>query len=231
MASKGERMFMLNFSLSKIGAAPHGLVRKIDLQKETLQFLILNYQNKINQEIKKLEDWKSIKLNDIQKKNQGEPKEVIQHKEEPIHLEYDFRMEDILSMKNLFFHATFILAYSYFESIVSAMCKEKNIKVKNQIDQNIKCILCITKTSLPADIEKKRKYVVENLRNIRNLLTHNYNGTGKEEQLKTAVKETKKKIGFKMITDDVYIVESQYVRQALDCEYTILQELSSVLRL
>ena len=143
---------------------------------------------------------------------------------------YEWNDEYIFYMENNFYHSTFILAFSYFESIVSAMCKEKSLDSYSPIQKSVENLLNTCNKSFSEEIQPQMDYVLGNLRHIRNMLTHNYNGTSKDDQEKAAKEESEKRIGFTK-ADDSITIERSYVAHALDAEYDVLKGLFQFLNL
>lgn len=148
-----------------------------------------------------------------------------------LQLEYSDRDERVFDLKYNFYHATFILVYSYFESMVSAYVK--TILSSNpafSAEKNVDMILTEKNASFSPEVQQEYDYVVGDLRKVRNLLTHNYNGTSKNEQEEAAKREHERKIGLAMF-DDGILIEKEYITQALEKEHKILIELTKILNL
>ncbi len=88
-----------------------------------------------------LECWKVTEEYHIrQKEEEGNADEVEIDKEwEQIEYAYDLEGEMICDMEKDFYHAAFLMSYSYFESIISAMCKEISIEINKKGYDSIEC--------------------------------------------------------------------------------------------
>ena len=223
---------MIDFTFPSQKTIPaHHIIRKIYQQEDILRDLTAHYQSLLNIEKKKIEKWKNESINAIHDRLQGEEDIVLKHEEEPVHLEYDIKMETICCMENTFHQAMFLLTYSYFESIVAAMCKEASLKVENNVETNVTCILKNTNSGFPTKIKDIYDYVAGDLKKIRNLFTHNYNGTSKNGQLEAAHRECERNIGLHEIATDVFVIDENYAANALTCENKVLMALASILKL
>lgn len=214
-------MPMIDFTIPSTAKAAHPLILKIEIQHNSLQKLVSTNHGFFQNMRKELELWKATKIDES---NCVSEEEIIQR-------EYNWEKESIYNLENDFYHAAFILVYSYFESIIAAMCKNKSLTIKPHVVDNVKEILNCCKESFSANVQSKYDYVVGDLKSIRNLLTHNYNGTDKDNQIKAADRESAKDIGFQKISDESFVVKLPYIEQALDNVYEILKELSSMLNL
>lgn len=223
---------MLDFTIPQNSSTSSSVItRKIECQEKALRDLIREYQTILCKNKNETESWKDAKLKAINSQACDECIEVIKKAEESIFSEYTFRMEEISEMENIFFHAMFIMTYSYFESLVSAMCKHLSLNLKSNVYDKTKAILSKTRKPFIKEVEEKYNYVTGDLRLIRNLLVHNYNGTPCNDQLIAAQKESDRGIGFSMLQSDTFVIEKRYIEHVLDCEYDVLKALASTLHL
>lgn len=222
---------MIDFTVSQTAMAVHPIIKKIEQQCQSLQNLVHFNQGYFIQENKRLEEWKKAEDERVYNKYADELQEMIENEENKVELQYDWEKEILWHMENDFYHSTFILAYSYFESLVAAMCKEKAIRSNNHIDNKVSNILQHCKTQFTADTQTKYNYVTGDLKEVRNLLTHNYNGTDKQEQLAAADREHAKNIGFEKKSDEFFVIKLQYIEHVINNVYPILKELSAMLNL
>lgn len=221
----------MDFSILHSTKPIHPIVLRIEQQMQSLLSLIHSNRGFFQEENKKLDEWKSLEVDKVYKDFEGKPKDLITNEEDNVNSQYDWQKQILWNTENDFYHATFILAYSYFESIVSAICKDKAIVADNHIDNKVKAILCHCKSQFKATTQIQYNYVVGDLKKVRNLLTHNYNGTNKQEQLDAASREHAKSIGFEKVSDESFVVRFEYVVQTLNNLYPILKELSTMLNL
>lgn len=218
---------MIDYTLPLTSQAIHPLIRKITLQWESLKQLISYNHDYFVQENNKLEFWKNTELAKCQKSSM----QFVNKEECDIMCDYSLHKAKIVTIEGSFMHAVLILCYSYFESIISAMCIEKSIKVENSIRTNVQRLLDKCKETFSAITQEKFDYLVGDLKAVRNHLIHNYNGTEKQNQLDAADREVNKRIGLTKLSEVDYQITPQYVQQALDKEYDVLMELATMLRL
>lgn len=219
----------LDFTFSKDPFAPHKLLCEINWQYEAIMDLISENQNFFSRRKKELEHRKNAELSKIHVCEHNDVPNFVSPEERSIMENYEHQSEVIWNMENYFCHSALMLTYSYFESIVLALQKEKGRKEYQDVKKNIDGFLSEEKMQLTEETQEVYEYVTGDLKNVRNLLTHNYNGTAKECQLESARKEAEKGIGLNLYNNELVVIEYRYVTQALEKVHKILLELAKVL--
>lgn len=217
----------LNFSTNLL--APHKLVCAINCQYEAIRDLIDEIQGNFSKRKEELEHRKKTELSKIHVCENCDDQNNLSPEERGIQDYYDYQEEVIWNMENYFCHSALIMTYSYFESLVQALCEEKGKKTCNHVKENIRMLLSDEHIQFTDEVHKVNEYVTGDLKNVRNLLTHNYNGTAKNDQLESARKEAEKGIGLNLYNNELVVIEYQYVIQALEKVNEILLELAKVL--
>lgn len=207
---------MLDLSIPETAKAVSPIVRTIEMQYCFLQKLLHENLGLI-QEMKEKLKQRKINMDSL----------CNDMREEIIVQEYN-ESEFIFNLENNFCHSFFIMSFSYFESIIAAICKNHSLSISNQVEKNVQKIKEHTGLLLADDIQSKCEYVLGDLKLVRNLLVHNYNGTARDDQLAAAKKETDKGLGFHMYENSFAInMEFKYIKFILDNIYAILNVLGT----
>jgi hypothetical protein len=232
----------LDFFILPTAVMENPILPKIEFQYRSLEGLIAHCTESLKRERDLLE---SLKDDEVSSLHSGKYEDYeISKNEDAVMSEYSWKMECLVRMENDFYHAILIMAYSYFESIITAMCKEVKLSVSNSIKTNIEAIVNSCNGNFTIETQEKVDYFCNNLREIRNLLVHNYNGAPLknklQDQLAIAERESQKKIGFslvylrgttqrrEMLEPFAIVVEPKYIHFVLENAYSILSELETI---
>lgn len=213
----------LDFSVSC--ATLHPTCRKV----ETQYMFLLNLLDSVSSNMEKQYlDEKSIYEStekDVEKASRGDA--ILYHylydkNCSPI----DGHLSDLYDIQNMFYKSMLSTAYSYYESILTLIVVEKNLGNKQKTFDALKDQVY---SNLQPEVKTDFDYLYDTVRLIRNIITHNYNGTPTPDQIRAAQTETELKRGFAMYNQESYIVEKKYVALVLDMEYRVLQAICKAL--
>ncbi len=137
-------------------------------------------------------------------------------------------------LDNSFNHAAFLLTYSYFANIISVILHDESID-GNKLNERVDNLLSQSNASFSEDAQNKYTNIVDNVRLLRNLLTHNYNRISNDMEdksipkggLEAAKRESDKGIGFTYMENIGVVIEPQYVLHILEAEKDVLMELAT----
>lgn len=208
----------LDFSVSC--ATFHPTCRKVEIQYLSLQKLIESVSADLEQQY--LDDEKSgyeWAEKNAQEKSGGE-NILYQNIYGQNCAAVDGHLSDLYDIQNMFYQSMLSTAYSYYESILTLIVVEKNLGNKQKPFDALKDQVY---SNLQPEVKTDFDYLYDTVRLIRNIITHNYNGTPNPDQIRAAQTETERKRGFAMYNQERYIVEKKYVTLVLDMEYRVLQ--------
>lgn len=135
-------------------------------------------------------------------------------------------LSDLFDIQNMFYKSMLSTVYSYYESILTLIVVEENLGDKQKPFDALKDKVY---SKLQSEVKIDFDYLYDTIRLIRNIITHNYNGTPSPDQIRAAQTETELKRGFAMYNQESYIVEKKYVALVLDMEYRVLQAICKAL--
>lgn len=138
----------------------------------------------------------------------------------------DGHLSDLYDIQNMFYKSMLSTVYSYYESILTLIVVEENLGDKQKPFDALKDKVY---SKLQSEVKIDFDYLYDTIRLIRNIITHNYNGTPSPDQIRAAQTETELKRGFAMYNQESYIVEKKYVALVLDMEYRVLQAICKAL--
>ena len=138
----------------------------------------------------------------------------------------DGHLSDLYDIQNMFYQSMLSTAYSYYESILTLIVVEKNLGNKQKPFDALKDQVY---SNLQPEVKTDFDYLYDTVRLIRNIITHNYNGTPNPDQIRAAQTETEQKRGFAMYNQDSYTIEKRYVLFVLDKEYWVLRAIGKEL--
>lgn len=204
----------LDLSISKT-ALPDDTECKINIQANAIADLVNILPYYFENQCANLSKLQETAIEEL--KNQSDIDEDSCNRQlEELQAHYSFLIEQQLEFKNTANHAIFLLIFAYFESIVTQI----------RVSQGLSPIFGIKKTDvteamdkcgckLSKEAEEALDYLVGTVKEIRNLLTHNYNGSTTSDdkykrQIDIAKDEQNKGIGF-AIDRGRYILKKEYL--------------------
>lgn len=209
------------FSLS------HPIYRKITDQYYYLRDLIEMSTNHMDdvykQEEKEGEEWAEKNA----KEQAGEDQDIYYSAISSNWAAVECHLEDLHEVQSLLHISLFNTVYSYFESIATLIIQNKGLGAGIR---TIECISSHYASLLSPGYSEQLNYLKDTIRIIRDLLTHNCNGSNPpyENQLKVAKIESERKIGFIVEEGRRYSVTKEYVMSTLEIEYRLLLDIARI---
>lgn len=213
----------LDFSVSC--ASFHPTCRKVEIQYLSLQKLIESVSADLEQQY--LDEKSRFEQAEKNAKDaSGEDDILYQYLYDKNCSPIDGFLSDLFDIQNMFYQSMLSTVFSFYESILTLIVVEKKLgDRKKSIDALKKTVY----RKLQSNVQKDFDYLNDDVRHIRNIIVHNYNGTPTNAQKIAAQTETERKRGFAMYNQESYIVEKKYVTLVLDMEYRVLQAICKAL--
>ena len=197
----------------------HPTCRKVEIQYLSLQKLIESVSADLEQQY--LDEKSRFEQAEKNAKDaSGEDDILYQYLYDKNCSPIDGFLSDLFDIQNMFYQSMLSTVFSFYESILTLIVVDKKLgDRKKPIDALKKTVY----RKLQSNVQKDFDYLNDDVRHIRNIIVHNYNGTPTTIQIRAAQTETERKRGFAMYNQESYIVEKKYVTLVLDMEYRVLQ--------
>ncbi len=128
----------------------------------------------------------------------------------------------------IFNQSMLIMVYAYYESLLFRIAKENGLGINDARPSSIARKYNITLNSEYLEISG---YIYKTIRPLRNELCHNNSGTlfsNCKEDEKMRIKELEKLKHICISDDDIYIIDTYFVKDVLNKEYKLLLELANI---
>lgn len=136
------------------------------------------------------------------------------------------RVDSCYDEMQLFYQALLIMAYSYYESILSRIAKEETVKERPS------CIAHKYGIGLNGEYSEISEYIHHTILPLRNQLCHNNNGTlfarNKDGQELHNIKILVSSHDIEIEGGRIYIKRPQFIQDILDKEYKMLLKLADI---
>lgn len=206
---------------------PHPIYRKISDQYFYLKDLIETSTSQMEErykiEEKECNEWAEQNA----KEQAGDDRDIYDSVLANNNSAVDAHLDDLYEVQALLRHSLFIIVFSYFDSIATLIVQDKGFGA------GAKAIEKLYDHYVPLLSEKavtQFNYLKDTLRVIRDLLTHNWNGSVPihENQLQIAELESAKMKGFTYNKVGQLEVTTEYVKESLELEHDLLEEIAQL---
>lgn len=202
-------------------AIPHPIRRKIEDQYDFLCSMLNRFPHLLNAWIKQ----QVLEVQNIAKETSEGDSEIYS----TVYQSEISRFDSCYEEEQLFNQAMFIMAYSYYESILNRIAKELEM---SSSDARPSLIAKKVNVEILDSCKEVCKYLYCVIRPIRNQLCHNNNGTFFEREDKDVDADGIKALvteGSISIEDkQVYIINRKLIQDVLDKEHQILLYLADI---
>ena len=125
--------------------------------------------------------------------------------------------------ENLFNQAMLILVYSYYETCISLIAKERCINSPQKINVLIELICKAITTPMPEDIRKDCVFLWDKIRELRNFLVHNNTLPTSKRRIKILKSLTEKYPELQFEDNEITITGIGCLFKILEKEYNVLR--------